>query len=156
MNEQAESQTTEIPKKEHAEPIGLRVLGVHDPRTMTEEQFNSDPYLYGVIKGFRFTPTSERLAKIEEEYKKYLEAVLKLEYIDLRVLLRTAHHKLNNFNPSTSPLWSDVFREFIQAQGYDGIVYNESGDAEHFESTPSYVFATTEKISTYQGWQQKK
>lgn len=95
------------------------------------------------------------LDNFENDYSKYLDRVLELEGFSLRVLLRTQASKELKTGSTPSPLWSNLFREFVIKQGYDGIIYNEKVEGND-QTCASYVFYNLEKIGTYDTWHNKE
>lgn len=89
---------------------------------------------------------------LEKRYSKYLDDVLNLEHIDLRVLLGTApSHEVSSIN-FPSPPWTMLFSKFMIECGYDGVIYNEGGEGLEFSGGSSYVFYNLKKIGNYESW----
>lgn len=89
---------------------------------------------------------------LEQRYETYLNSVLELDEIDLRVLLGTAPSRQVQRMNYPSPPWTTLFSDFMIEEGYDGLVYNEGGEGQQFRGGPSYVFYNLEKIGTYESW----
>lgn len=104
-------------------------------------------------------PREDNIGKIfdlsESEYAEYLKRVINLPSIDLRVLLETAPAPAIKSRNLPSPLWSELFSEFMLSEGYDGLVYNEGGEGKGGKGGASFVFYNLEKIGTYESWQKK-
>lgn len=94
------------------------------------------------------------LDSVEYKYVEYLNSVLKLDEIDLRVLLGTAPSGTKQIETLNypSPPWTILFSDFMITQGYDGLVYNEGGEGLKFNGGASYVFYNLKKIGTYESW----
>lgn len=89
---------------------------------------------------------------LEQQYASYLNQVLALDEIDLRVLLETAPSKqVKSFN-LPSPPWTMLFSDFMLEEGFDGLVYNEGGEGTQGKGGTSYVFYNLKKIGTYESW----
>jgi hypothetical protein len=94
-------------------------------------------------------------AGIFEKYKDLIKEVIESDNLDLRYLLGTAENEdfRNNLgNALHSPPWVPLFTSFIKEAGFDGLIYNESGDASHFGRAPSYVFYNLNKVGNYESW----
>ncbi len=89
---------------------------------------------------------------MENEYTNHLAKALNLKAVDLRVLLQTAGSPELKSSKYPGPPWSLLFPEFMRAQGYDGLIYNEGGEGWDSHG-PSYVFYNLEKIGTFESWQ---
>lgn len=63
---------------------------------------------------------------------------------DVRKLISPSGHSFSTL--------TGKFAEFMGDLGYDGIVFNEGGDAGNFGNAPSYIFYNLEKIGTYEIW----
>ena len=91
----------------------------------------------------------------EHEYAQYLEKVLALEEIDLRLLLGTRGSKEIKSIGAQSPMWLMVFSDFMLEEGYDGLVYNEGSEVKQGKGGASYVFYNLKKIGTYESWHEE-
>lgn len=88
-------------------------------------------------------------------YQELIDEVISSGRLDLRNLLGTGSSEgfSNSFSDLGYPPWMPLFSEFMKKSGFDGVVYNESGDASHFGRAPSYVFYNLNKVGTYDSWQ---
>ena len=93
--------------------------------------------------------------QMEREYAMYLERVLTLDEIDLRVLLETTHAPQIKSRNLPSPPWTLLFPDFMREEGYDGLVYIEGGEGEQKENSASYIFYNLSKIGTFESWKEK-
>ncbi|MFH1142280.1 MAG: hypothetical protein V1695_01045 [Candidatus Uhrbacteria bacterium] len=89
---------------------------------------------------------------LEQEYAQYLDRVLTLDEIDLRVLLGTAPSKQIKSLNLPSPPWTVLFSDFMLKEDFDGLVYNEGGEGIQGGGGTSYVFYNLKKIGTYESW----
>lgn len=101
--------------------------------------------------------TGEILNSLEQKYAEYLDQVVELEKVDLRQLLGTAPLRLEKAKSPNhgSPPWATLFSDFMVAEGYDGLIYNEGGEGKDGQGGASYVFYNLEKIGTYESWQEE-
>ncbi|MDO8740817.1 MAG: hypothetical protein Q7J54_04585 [Candidatus Woesearchaeota archaeon] len=89
---------------------------------------------------------------LEVKYAAYLEHVMVLDEIDLRVLLGTAPcPKIEISMNLPAPPWTMFFSEFMLEQGFDGIVYNEGGERGGGTGA-TFIFYNLKKIGTYDSW----
>jgi len=98
-------------------------------------------------------------AGIFEKYKNLIDEVIESDRLDLRYLLGTAGNdsfKNNIGSAFHSPPWITLFSSFIKKAGFDGLIYIESGDDDHFERTPSFVFYNLDRVGNYQSWKSGK
>jgi len=93
---------------------------------------------------------------LEQEYAQYLDKVLALNEIDLRVLLGTAPSKQVKSINLRSPSWTLLFSDFMLEEGYDGLVFNEGGEGTQGRGGTSYVFYNLKKIGTYESWHEEE
>jgi len=94
---------------------------------------------------------------LEQEYAQYLDRVLALPAIDLRVLLGTApSRQVKGPLNLPSPPWVMLFSDFMLERGYDGLVYNEGGEGPERRGGASFVFYNLKKIGTYESWHEKE
>ena len=93
-----------------------------------------------------------------DQYRRLLDEVISSDNLDLRDLLGTGAKDAfsNSLNQVDHPPWMPLFTEFMKKSGFDGVIYNESGDAKHFGVASSYVFYNLNKIGTYESWQSGK
>jgi len=91
----------------------------------------------------------------EAEYLAYLNRVMQLKEIDLRVLLESAPCREAGSRNLPSPLWAQLFSDFMLTEGYDGVVYNEGGEGKS-KGGATYVFYNLEKIGTFESWHKRK
>lgn len=89
----------------------------------------------------------------EAEYASYLGRVMKLDEIDLRVMLETAPSRKLGGRNLPSPYWTMLFSDFMLKEGFDGVIYNEGGEGQSKQGGASYLFYNLEKIGTYASWQ---
>lgn len=98
-----------------------------------------------------------KLNSLEQEYAQYLDKVLALDEIDLRVLLGTRPSKqAGNMNLHSPPWGASLFPNFLQEEGFDGLVYNEGGEGLSGKGGASFVFFNLKKIGTYESWHKQK
>ena len=76
--------------------------------------------------------------------------------VDLRVMLETAPDPNLRSRYLPSPPWMKMFSNFMQQEGYDGIVYIEGGEGAKRQNSQSYVFYNLERVGTYDSWQSRK
>jgi hypothetical protein len=92
---------------------------------------------------------------IFEKYKNLIDEVIESDKLDLRYLLGTSENEnfKNNLGSAIhSPPWVPLFASYVKKSGFDGLIYNESGDASHFGRAPSYVFYNLDKIGNFDSW----
>ena len=94
--------------------------------------------------------------EIEAEYALYIDRVLVLDEIDLRVLLETAPASEVKSRNMPSPSWTVLFSDFMREEGYDGLIYNEGSEGKEREGGASYVFFNLQKIGTYESWHKRR
>ncbi|HBR80331.1 TPA: hypothetical protein DEA21_01615 [Candidatus Uhrbacteria bacterium] len=129
-------------------PFKARVLDLR----WKDDQTRNAPFPPGLVEAWRVAffeyfrnrkPREGNVGMIldssEVEYATYLERVTKLKAVDLRTLLETAPAPEVKSRNLPSPYWAILFSEFMLAQGYDGLVYNEGGEGWKSHG-PSYVF----------------
>lgn len=92
-----------------------------------------------------------RIARLYHRYVGYLNRVMGLDKIDLRVLLETAPCPQIGSRNLPHPPWVTLFSEFMLAEGYDGLIYNEGGEGSD-EAYSSYVFYNLKTIGTFDSW----
>ena len=88
----------------------------------------------------------------DQEYAHYLDRVLALDEIDVRVLLETAPSKQVKSRNLPSLPWIMLFSDFMLEEGFDGLIYNEGGEGTQGKGGASYVFYNLKKIGTYYSW----
>lgn len=88
----------------------------------------------------------------EEKYAAYLDRVMNLPSIDLRVMLETAPQPQLKSRRLPSPPWTSTFSQFMREEGFDGLVYVEGGEGQNKQQSASYVFYNLRKIGTYESW----
>ncbi len=95
---------------------------------------------------------------LEQEYAQYLDKVLALDEIDLRVLLGTAPSNSKQIKSMNlpSPPWIILFSDFMLEEDFDGLVYNEGGEGVHGKGGTSYVLYNLKKIGTYESWHEEE
>ncbi len=87
---------------------------------------------------------------MDSNYLGSLRARSNATSIDLRSMLSE-----DGFGKNTEHA-ADTFREFMQQEGYDGIIYVEGGDHLGHKSPVSYVFYNLKKIGTFEAWHTNK
>jgi len=92
---------------------------------------------------------------LDQEYARYLNQVLELDEIGLRVLLGTGPSKQVKGMNLPSPPWTILFSDFMLEEGYDGLVYNEGGEGAAGEGGASFVFYNLKKVGTYESWHEE-
>lgn len=91
----------------------------------------------------------------EGTVKEFLTPVEKgLESGELFSIRKDGKHS-GIFNYEGNGFLSGIFRQFMIAEGYDGMIYREGGEGEHRESLTGYVFYNYEAVDTWEGWQRR-
>jgi hypothetical protein len=94
-----------------------------------------------------------RIQVMNMRYLEYLKNTLeKRVQIDLRILLETAPAPELNSRNYTAPPWITPFREFMLANGIDGVIYNEGGEGQNKRPHASFIFYNYDKIGSFEDW----
>lgn len=92
------------------------------------------------VNRFWFYNTNQNYLRILEDLSS------KNEPIELRQMLSVLGQS------SASEFAATKFRDFMLAQGYDGLIYIEGGDRSDQRNPTSYVFYNLEKIGAFETW----
>ncbi len=83
-----------------------------------------------------------------------------IEKGDPPVIIRANNYKQENcvgiFNLNNNGLIDIAFSDFMQKEGYDGMVYMEKGEGKNKAPLTGYVFYNPAVINTWEGWQSRK
>lgn len=170
------SQTSEVPANvEIVLPFQAKMIDLRQSEDLTHNGYFPEDVAKGwkeYYSGFvKYLEDGDYKTEIPDVYKFYLKEGVFHKYqkligevidtgrLDLRYLLATSssdefENSLGKDQPY--PPWIPLFSTFMKKAGYDGVIYNESGDAAHFNRAPSYVFYNLDKVGTYESWQSGK
>lgn len=90
--------------------------------------------------------------------RSFLEPVKKALQENQDVYIRSGHdrHSSGIFQRTKNGLIDHIFRKFMLAQGYDGMIYKEGGEGEKKADLTGYVFYNPRVVDTWEGWQKRK
>jgi len=85
--------------------------------------------------------------------KNYLESLRRLKRRGTPINLRSMLSEMGDKHRGYA---SFLFPEFMQKEGYDGIIYIEGGDIPEQKNPTTYVFYDLEKVGTFESWRETK
>jgi hypothetical protein len=73
-----------------------------------------------------------------------------------RITIRGSRKERGIFNADANGLIDWIFKGFMLAQGFDGMIYREGGEGENRQNLTGFVFYNPKVIDTWEGWQGRK